>query len=159
MQSKLKILAIVLGVIIIVLLGVLIFVQPAQGPTITPLATSTVPTGSGSSVSSDGRVKVTLPGANDIITSPVSVVGTVTGGGWLFEASFPVKVLDGDGTVLGQSTAQAGSDWMSMGTVPFAAHITFKTPKFATGTILLQKDNPSGLPQNAGELRIPVRFK
>jgi hypothetical protein len=151
MQTKLKILVIAFGVIIVVLLGVLLFVSPVQGPTLPLNATSSPPTASGP--------KVTLPGTNDIITSPVSVVGTVTGGGWFFEASFPVKVLDGDGTILGQSPAQAGSEWMTTGTVPFAAHITFKAPKYATGTILLEKDNPSGLPQNAGEFRVPVRFK
>src|SRR5258708_31511018 len=98
---------------------------------VTGVQTCALPiSGSGSSVSSDGRVKVTLPGANDIITSPVSVVGTVTGGGWLFEASFPVKVLDGDGTVLGQSTAQAGGEWVSMGNRTLSPPIKFQTTKF-----------------------------
>src|SRR6185436_9263163 len=94
---------IVLAVIIVVLLGVLIFVAPSKAPEVTPpggVATSTV--GSGALTSSDGHVQVTAPHAQDVITSPVSITGTVTGGGWFFEASFPVKVLDANGTVLGQ---------------------------------------------------------
>lgn len=152
MNRWLKILVIVLGIIILVLLGILIFVQPVKGPTI-----SLVP-----AISSDGHVRVDAPHANDLVASPVTVKGSVTGGGWFFEASFPVKVLDGDGTVLGQGPAQAQGEpgsWMTTGTVPFAASITFTAPRYATGTIVLMKDNPSGLPQNAAELRISVRFQ
>ena len=32
-------------------------------------------------------------------------------------------------------------------------------PATSTGTLVLQKDNPSGLPEHADELRIPVRFE
>ncbi|MDP2598557.1 MAG: Gmad2 immunoglobulin-like domain-containing protein [Candidatus Liptonbacteria bacterium] len=152
-----KILVIVFAAIIAVLLGILIFVPapktsqvpvniPPSGPTGQPVT------------SSDGKVMVFMPHPNDKISSPVTVQGTVTGGGWYFEASFPVTILDGDGTVLGRAPAQAQSDWMTTGTVPFAATITFGKPKYATGTILLEKDNPSGLPQNAGEFRVPVSF-
>ena len=145
--KALKAIAIIFAVIIVVLLSVLIFVKPVRGPELPPPA-----------VSLDGRLSVTLPRTNDIVASPVFVGGSVTGGGWFFEASFPVKVLDGDGTVLGQGPAQAESDWMTTETVPFAADIPFTAPKYGTGTVVFEKDNPSGLPQNAGELRVPVRF-
>jgi hypothetical protein len=145
----LKIIVIVFAVIIVVLLGVLIFVKPVQGPTVN----------AGPATSPDGRVVVTAPLANAVVSSPLAVAGTVTGGGWFFEAVFPVKVLDGDGSVLGQGQAQAQSDWMTTGTVPFAASIVFTAPKYATGTILFAKDNPSGLPQNAAEFQLPVRFR
>jgi len=36
--------------------------------------------------------------------------------------------------------------------------ITFENPETATGTLVLEKDNPSGLPEHADELRVPVRF-
>ena len=81
------------------------------------------------------------------------------GGGWFFEASFPVKVVDADGIVLGQGQAQAQGDWMSTGTVPFVASISFATPYSATGTIVLAKDNPSGMLQNDLPLRVPVAFR
>ncbi|MGC9599512.1 MAG: Gmad2 immunoglobulin-like domain-containing protein [Minisyncoccia bacterium] len=151
--KKLKIIVVAFAVIIVVLLSVLVFVKPVQGPT--------VPTGKNSApaTSPDGRVVVTSPLPNVLISSPLAVAGTVTGGGWFFEASFPVRILDGDGTELGGGPAQAQSDWTTTGTVPFAVSIPFTTPKYATGTVVLAKDNPSGLPQNAEELRVPVNFK
>jgi len=154
-----KIAAIVLGMIVVVLLAVLIFVPGPKATTGIPQSGAVL--SPQPIVSSDGHVQVFSPAENQAIVSPVAILGTVTGGGWFFEATFPVKVLDGDGTVLGQGMAQAGGapgNWMSTGSVPFTAAITFKTPKLSMGTIVLSKDNPSGLPQNAGELRIPIKF-
>lgn len=151
-----KKLIIIFAGIIAVLLGILIFVpgpKNIQIPVNTPPSDIVQPT-----VSPDGKVSVSLPQTNGKVVSPVTVLGTVTGGGWYFEASFPITVLDGDGTVLGRAPAQAQGDWMTTGTVPFVATITFSNPKYVTGTILLEKDNPSGLPQNAGEFMVPVRF-
>lgn len=141
----LKVIVIVFAIIIVVLLGILIFVKPVQGPT--------------AAVSPDGRVVVSSPLPDALIISPVHIAGTVTGGGWFFEASFPVKILDGDGTVLGQGPVQAESDWMATGTVPFNANISFSAPHSATGIIVFAKDNPSGLPANGLEFGVPVRFK
>ena len=153
-----KVLVVVLGVIILVLLGVLIFYNPAKAPQLPPDnvggAKILQPT-----VSADGHVGVTAPQSGALITSPVTVVGTVTGGGWFFEASFPVKVLDADGRVLGTGIAHAQADWMSTSSVPFTAIVQFTAPHSATGTVVLSKDNPSGLPQNDTSLSIPVRFK
>jgi hypothetical protein len=152
-MKTMKTTVIVLAVVIVVLLGILAFYNPAQGPT---------KVAQKEAVSSDGHMVVAAPLPNDLITAPVTVNGTVIGGGWFFEASFPVKVLDGDGTTLGQGTARAGGapgSWMSTGTVPFTATITFTTPKGATGTLVLKKDNPSGDPANDLQLSIPIRFK
>jgi len=148
----LKVIVIGFAVIIVILLGVLILVKPAQGPTVSE-------TVSQPAVSPDGHVTVTAPMANTLIAPPVVVAGSVTGGGWFFEASFPVKVLDGDGRMLGEGPARAQSDWMTTGTVPFNASISFTMPRYATGTIVFEKDNPSGMPQNAQEFSVPVRFK
>ena len=92
-----KILVIVLGVIIIILLAVLFFYNPVKAPTL----------------SSDGHLAIISPQENALVSSPITMSGTVTGGGWFFEASFPVKVLDGDGTVIGSGIAQAQTDWTS----------------------------------------------
>ena len=153
-----KILVITLGVIIVALICVLIFYNPAKAPQLPPDnvggAKIIQPI-----VSGDGNLAVTSPQANAVIHSPVTVVGTVTGGGWFFEASFPVKVLDADGAVLGSGIAQAQADWMSTSSVPFTAIITFVAPRSAAGIVVLSKDNPSGLAKNAASLSIPVRFK
>ena len=146
---KLKILTAVLGVVIVMLLGILIFVQPSKRPTTTPATPI---------VSADGHLSVMMPHPGDAVNSPIAIEGTVAGGEWFFEASFPIKVLDGDGSVIGQGTAQALSNWTSTGTVPFSASISFTAPRYVTGTILLESDNPSGLPENQKSLSIPVIF-
>ncbi len=149
-----KYLVIVFAVVIVVLLAVLAFVPAKKAGAPANPVSAPAP-----AVSSDGKVSVFSPLPDAEISSPLGVEGTVTGGGWFFEASFPIKILDGDGKVLGQAPAQALGEWMTTGTVPFAANIPFAVPKYATGTLLLEKDNPSGIPENSGELRIPIRFK
>jgi len=143
--NAVKIAAIALAVIIFVLLGVLIFWNPAVGPT----KISTPPT---------GDVTISMPIAGALITSPVGIEGQALGT-WFFEASFPVKILDGDGRVLGQGPAQALGEWMTTSTVPFSANIPFMTPKYATGTIVFANDNPSGSPANQKQFTVEVRFK
>lgn len=152
-NQSLKALTIAFAVIIVALVGVLAFVPAAKGPT---TKTPSVPA---AMVSSDGKLTVEVPRSNDIIVSPAEFSGTVTGGGWFFEAVFPVKVLDGDGTMLGAGQARAASDWMTTGTVPWTASIVFSAPKHATGTVVFAKDNPSGMPEKDLTLSIPVRFK
>ncbi|MGC9968751.1 MAG: Gmad2 immunoglobulin-like domain-containing protein [Minisyncoccia bacterium] len=146
----LKIIVIAFAIIIVVLLGVLIFVKPVQGPGPDEFPVA---------VSHDGRLVVMQPRPGTFIASPVALHGSVTGGGWFFEAVFPVKVLDGDGTVLGQGQAQAESDWMTTGTVPFSASISFSAPRYATGTVVFTQDTPRALTQNGEKLSVPVRFR
>ncbi len=94
--------------------------------------------------------------ANQIITSPLTLTGEAAG--LYFEGSFPIEIVDGNGTQLYVGPAQAQRDWMTSEFVPFVAPITFVTPKTATGTIIIRNDNPSGLPENEYTFRIPVRF-
>lgn len=43
--------------------------------------------------------------------------------------------------------------------VPFTAKLTFEAPEGGgAGTLILRKDNPSGLPENDDEIEIPVTF-
>ena len=103
-------------------------------------------------------VRVTAPKPNDIIVSPVVITGEARGL-WFFEASFPVRVLDENGIELGVGIAQAKSDWMTTNFVPFEATVVFRTSTTTFGTLVFQKDNPSGLPEHDAELRIPIRVK
>jgi len=100
---------------------------------------------------------VTAPVANQRVMSPLTVTGEARGS-WYFEASFPVKLLDGNGNVLVQTHADAQGDWMTNEFVPFKAVLTFSKPLTRTGTLVLEKDNPSDLPQNAASVTIPVQF-
>ena len=96
--------------------------------------------------------------AGDMVANPLEVSGEARGN-WYFEASFPVKIYDDNGTLLGSIPAEAQSDWMTENFVPFNTLLIFTDSTTESGTLVLEKDNPSGLPQNAGQIKIPVRFK
>lgn len=101
------------------------------------------------------HVNAPLPGAK--VASPLTITGRARGN-WYFEASFPVRLLDGNGVELAIKPAQAIGDWMTAEYVPFSVTLTFAQPMTATGTLILQKDNPSGLPEHDDSVSIPVTF-
>ena len=160
---------IALLVIIIVVLGAwLLYYKKAEAPadilinngtsspaTTTPTSTpvTTEPKQSG-----EGMIKISVPQKNQLITSPLTVTGEAKGG-WYFEASAPVKILDANGKIIGQGPVQAQGDWMVSGFVPFKGTITFSAPTTSTGTVVFMNDNPSGLPENDRSYSVPVRFK
>lgn len=112
----------------------------------------------GNEVEKRNLIQVTSPLSRSLIQSPLKIEGRARGY-WFFEASFPVKLVDGNGQQIGSTAiAQAQSEWMTEDFVPFRVLIEFQSPRTKWGTLILEKDNPSGLPQNADELRIPVRF-
>lgn len=103
-------------------------------------------------------IKIDNPRPNQLIGSPLFVKGEARGN-WYFEASFPVKLFDDNGFLLGMTTAQALGDWMTEDFVPFSATLSFAIPSTPKGRLVLEKDNPSGLPEQADELIMPVYFK
>lgn len=100
------------------------------------------------------KVTTSLAGA---LTSPLEITGEARGT-WYFEASFPVRIYDANNVLLGFGIAQAQGDWMTENFVPFKATLSFTHPATEKGFLVLEKDNPSGLPEHADELRIPVHF-
>jgi hypothetical protein len=103
-------------------------------------------------------IRVSTPAAGSTISSPLSVSGQARGG-WYFEASFPVQILDANGKVIGEGPAQAQGEWMTSEFVPFSASISFTKPTTATGIVRFKNDNPSGLPENDRHVDVPVMFK
>ena len=97
------------------------------------------------------------PRPDQTISSPLEITGEAVGN-WFFEASFPAKLTDANGKELAVIPVTAQGEWMTTSFVPYKATMTFSTPTTPTGTLILQKDNPSGLPENDNELRIPVKF-
>jgi len=101
------------------------------------------------------------------ITEPVSggTVGdafTVSGkapGNWYFEASFPIQVRDVNGNVIGRSHANAQGDWMTTDLVSFTATINIEGGYKGPATLILLRDNPSGLPENDDSVTIPIIIK
>lgn len=104
------------------------------------------------------KIFVSQPLKNTVVKSPLVVKGEARGN-WYFEASFPVVLIDANGKELALSPAQAKTDWMTTEFVPFEVTLTFSTPLTKTGTLILKKDNPSGLPENDASISIPVRFE
>lgn len=103
-------------------------------------------------------VTLDFPKAGSVVKSPLIITGKAKGF-WFFEASFPVKIVDANGNVLGQHHAQATDEWMTVEFVPFTSSLTFKNSPTDTGFLILQRDNPSGLPQYDQEIRFPVKFR
>ncbi|MBU1092272.1 hypothetical protein KJ836_01180 [Patescibacteria group bacterium] len=94
-----------------------------------------------------------------VVKSPLELTGEARGT-WFFEASFPVEIIDGNSNLLAQGLAQSHGDWMTENLVPFTVTgLKFELPLTDTGTLVLKKDNPSGLPTNDASFTIPIRFK
>lgn len=103
--------------------------------------------------------------SNDIVvTNPLagSVAGRsflVTGkarGYWYFEASFPVRVLDSNGKVIASGLAQAQGDWMTADFISFiSTELKLSDSYIGPATLVLQKDNPSGLQEKDASISIP----
>ena len=112
----------------------------------------------GNELEKSDLIKIDNPRPNQIIESPLFVKGEARGN-WYFEASFPAKLFDDNGFLLGITIAQALGNWMTEDFVPFNVILPFAVPSTSKGRLILEKDNPSGLPEYADELRIPVYFK
>lgn len=102
-------------------------------------------------------IRINSPRPNQIISSPIEVTGEARGF-WFFEASFPAKLYDANGSLLATAIAQAEGEWMTEDFVSFKTELRFDKPVTEKGLLVLEKDNPSGLPENADELRVPVKF-
>lgn len=103
-------------------------------------------------------IRLDDPRPNQQITSPLKISGQARGT-WFFEGSFPVVLTDWDGLIIAEGYAQAQGEWMTEDFVPFSAELNFTMPDYSDkGALMLQKDNPSGLPENDDALEVPVQF-
>ncbi len=109
----------------------------------------------GNELEKQNLIRVSSPRPNESIKSPLLIKGEARGF-WFFEATFPIKLLDEKGNIIAQHYAQAKGEWMTEDFVPFEAELNFAVSKSQKGTLILEKDNPSDLPENYDELRIPV---
>ena len=144
---------------VVVILGVIamFFLSRNLVPKLEPISSPSVMPSSIIEVEKSDMIRVVQPISDQVVSSPLIVTGEARGT-WYFEASFPVKIYDDNGVELGVIPAQAQGEWMTEEFVPFSAVLKFKKPSTAKGILVLQKDNPSGLPENEAEIRIPVLF-
>lgn len=102
-------------------------------------------------------ITISTPRPNQTATDPLQIRGAARGS-WFFEGSFPIKLVDENGNMIAEGHAQATENWMTENFVPYKATLDFTT-NAERGVLILEKDNPSGLPENAQQLKVPVKFK
>ena len=102
-------------------------------------------------------IRISKPRPNGIVKNPMFIQGEARGY-WFFEASFPAELYDDTGILLGTGIMQTQGEWMTEGFVRFLGILQFSEPSTPFGTLILKKDNPSGLPEYDDELRIPIQF-
>ncbi|HEX5774924.1 MAG TPA: Gmad2 immunoglobulin-like domain-containing protein [Candidatus Paceibacterota bacterium] len=103
-------------------------------------------------------IEVELPFPGAVTGKSFSVIGEARGT-WYFEASFPIEVLDKDGASLAMGHAQAQGEWMTENFVPFKGDITVPESYLGPATLVLHKDNPSGLPEHDASLSFPITIE
>lgn len=104
------------------------------------------------------RAVVTFPDLTQTLKSPLLIKGMARG--LYFEASFPIHIEDKAGTIIAQAPAQAQGDWMTSEPVPFEATLTFAKQAVPREVLLvIENDNPSGLPEHLIRYEIPVRIQ
>ena len=123
--------------------------KPVPVPQATPLA--------------DEMFILDSPLTGGLVTSPLTVRGKARGR-WFFEASFPVFLTNWDGLIIAQHYCQAQGEWMTEDFVEFECTLSFDVPAGGvgipdTGSLILKKDNPSGLPEHDDAREITVRFR
>lgn len=101
------------------------------------------------------RVTVTTPAPNTTVGQRFEVKGSAPGN-WFFEASFPIQVRDKDGNVIARTHASAQGEWMTTELVQFTSTINIETTYTGAATLILMRDNPSGLPENDDSTEIPI---
>ena len=105
----------------------------------------------------NNEVVIESPREGEIMTSPFVVKGKARGS-WFFEANIGVKLFDANGKLILAHYGMTDEDWMTTEFVPFSSSLSFEIPETETGTLMIVKDNPSGLPEHDASYGIPVRF-
>lgn len=102
-------------------------------------------------------IQVELPFPGAVVGKDFSVIGKARGN-WFFEASFPIEVLDKNGKSLAIGIAQPrnGEDWMTINFVNFKSDIKIPQSYIGPATLILRKDNPSGLPEHDASISFPI---
>jgi len=103
------------------------------------------------------EIEIYTPKIGDTIYSPVNILGQARGS-WFFEAVFPVRLLDEKNNLLASGQAHAQGEWTTDNFVPFTVQLSYSLSATSSGVLIFNNDNPSGLPQNSKELRLPVEI-
>jgi len=107
---------------------------------------------------------VSQPLASEEVSFPLTIRGSITGlGGWIpFEGhAGTVQAIDEQGPLSEVGALLVKGEWTTlpadfMGTL--GSEDTISRIKADTGYLLFKNENPSGLPENDREYRLPVKF-
>ncbi len=110
----------------------------------------------GNELEKSNLIQIAFPRPNARVSSPLEITGQARGN-WFFEASFPIELRNDAGNIITTGIAQAQDEWMTENFVPFKATLEFSTTA-KHGTLVLKKDNPSGLPEYDDALIVPITF-
>lgn len=102
-------------------------------------------------------IRLDNPSPGEEIRSPLEISGMARGP-WFFEANFLIRLTDDEGKTLGTAIAAAKGDWMTEDFVPWKAILVFDPKEAVEGKLILEKNNPSGLPENDASFEVPIRF-
>jgi len=111
-----------------------------------------------SSSRKEDLIIVNSPKLGESVNSPLNISGMARGT-WFFEASFSAVLTDWDGLIIGNAIVQTNEDWMTEEMIPFSAILAFdeEVERYSSmGNLILQKSNPSGLPEYDDALEFPV---
>lgn len=135
---------IALAIIIVVLAGVLLMWLKNEEPL--PIETKS-------------GIDVFLPKENQEVSSPLEILGTVNGNGWIgFEGQVgTVKLLNSQGEELAMGILEATNDWMQS-SINFKTTLDFISLNMDNGTLVFNNENPSGLPENDRQFILPIKI-
>jgi hypothetical protein len=108
--------------------------------------------------SNPNQPTISTPKANTKVSNPLTIKGTAPSN-WFFEGQLHIRLVDDKrNTIAGASGDEVTpGSWMEDKPVEFTGIINFKTTA-KSGYLIIENDNPSGLPENQKMYEIPVSF-
>lgn len=164
LSNKLWVVTVLILAVIIIVLSVILLRSnsslPVDAAPSVPPPSGNIPlspdsTNAGAPTPLSQSVVVTSPTAGAIVPKVISVSGSAPGG-WFFEAQFPMQIRDQANVVVGHGTGHALGNWQTTALVAFTGTTTVETNYTGPATLVLLKDNPSGLPENDDSISLPV---
>ena len=149
----------ILAIIIILLAAVLLWPANKAKNNSQQTTVSTEKTQTPQQQTTEG-IKVDLPTANQEVSSPLKITGSVNGGGWSgFEGQVgTVQLLDVKGNKIAQGVLKATSDWTTS-SIQFESTLTFQSKFRGAATLLFSNENPSGSVDKDKKFGLPIVIK
>ena len=146
------------NIIILILIGLIVWFGFIKNPVETPVNTKEPITEKITyNNTSAEKIIVDLPFPGAVTGKEFKVTGRARG--FYFEGSFPIDVLDSKGQTLVQTYATAQGEWMVDAFVPFEANVKVPDTYIGSATLVLRKDNASGLPEHDASISFPFTIE